>query len=98
ELFDGPAVLGRRIAFMRGQTIRRKDLVPNAHARVAVDFRDDGSGGDGVAAGVAFDESALRQWKFEWDGVGEQEIGSGSEPAHREAHGQTGAREGVVGM
>src|SRR6202041_568084 len=98
ELFNGPAVLGRRVAFVRGQTVGGKNLVPNAHAGVAVNLRNNGRGGDGVAAGIAFDEGALRQGKIEGDGVGEQEVRSGREPAHREAHGQARGLVDVDGI
>ena len=60
---------------MRGQAVLGKDLVPHAHAGVAIDLGDDGGGRDGVAARVALDQGTLGQGKVDRNGIDQQEIG-----------------------
>src|SRR5271157_1282749 len=97
ELPDGAAVLSGAVALVRGQAVGREDGVPGAHARVAIDLGDDGCGGDGVAAGVAFDEGALRQREIDGDGIHQQKIGRGGELADGLPHGQAGSLVDVDG-
>ena len=56
---EGFEVVGSGVALMAREAVLRIYGVPLFHASVAMRFGEDGSGGDGNAARVAFDERFL---------------------------------------
>ena len=58
-LAQGFEVIGSGVALMAREAVLRVHGVPLFHASVAMRFGKDGSGGDGNAARVAFDERFL---------------------------------------
>jgi len=58
-LAQGFEVVGSGVALMAREAVLRVHGVPLFHASVAMRFGKDGSGGDGNAARVAFDERFL---------------------------------------
>ena len=73
-LAQGFEVIGSGVALMARETVLRVHGVPPFHASVAMRFGEDGSGGDGNAARVAFDERFLLDENIELHGVDEQII------------------------
>src|SRR5271168_974885 len=67
-------MIGSAVAFVAGKSVLRIDQVPLFHASVAMSFGQDGSGRDGNAARVAFDERLLFDENVELHGVDEQII------------------------
>ena len=88
-LFEGAVVLRRSVALVRGQAIFGEDLVPRAHAGIALHFGQNRCRRDGVAPGVAFDQAALRQGKLQRNRVHQQEIRRGIEAVDRDPHGHS---------
>ncbi len=84
---QGFEMVGSAVAFVAREAVLRVDGVPLLHARVAVRFREDGSGGDGNAAGVAFDQGFLLDQNVELHGVDEQIVWRNSELLERGGHG-----------
>lgn len=58
-LAQGFEVVGSGVALVAREAVLRIHGVPLFHASVAMRFGEDGSGGDGNAARVAFDERFL---------------------------------------
>ena len=52
-------MLGGGVALVGGEAVLGMEEVEVAHEGVAMDFGDDGSGGDGEAEGVAVEEAGL---------------------------------------
>ena len=52
-------MFGRGVALVGGEAVLGVEEVEVAHEGVAMDFGDDGSGGDGEAEGVAVEEAGL---------------------------------------
>jgi hypothetical protein len=86
-LLDGHAVLGSRIAFMRGQAVGGENLIPNPHTRIASHFRKDGRSGNGMAARIAFNQRPLGNGDLERHGIDQDKIGRGSKLRHGHTHG-----------
>jgi hypothetical protein len=84
---QGFEMVGSPVAFVAREAVLRVDGVPLLHARVAVRFREDGSGSDGDAAGVAFDQGFLLDQNVELHGVNEQIVWRNRELLERGGHG-----------
>ena len=69
-------MIGRGITFVRDEIVGGEDLVPACHAFVAMDFGDDGGGGDGAATGVAIDEGKLFYGQVDLHKVNQKIIGN----------------------
>jgi len=67
-------VVGSGVTFVASEAVLRVNGIPLFHARVAMSFGEDGGGGDGNAARVAFDEGLLLDENIELHGVDEQII------------------------
>ena len=80
----------RGVALVARQAILRVDGVPLFHARVPVGFREDGSGGDGYASGIAFDERLLLNQDVELHGINEEVVGWDAEPLQSCGHSLAG--------
>ena len=86
-LAQGFEMVGCAVTLVARQAVLRVDGVPLLHARVAMCFREDGSGGDGDAAGVAFNQGFLLDQDIELHGVNEQIVGLNGELQQRGGHG-----------
>ncbi len=86
-LFESGEMHRRAVALVRGETVFGKLFVQFAHALVAVDLGDDGSGGDGDGQRVAVDDGGLRAGVVEAERVDEQVIWRGREPEDGLRHG-----------
>lgn len=82
-----PQVRGRSISFVPGETVDRVEGVVFAHQAVARHFSEDGSGGDGGAAGIAFHQRHL----IEREGTHRQAVDQNQVGLHA-------GREGVEGL
>ena len=94
-LGEGSAVLGRGVALVRGEAVLGVEEVEVAHEGVAVNFGDDGGGGDGEAEGVAVEEAGLGAGMGQLvqvyvHGVDEQVVGGDGEALDGEEHGEAG--------
>jgi len=92
---EGTSVLGRGVAFVRGETVLGMEEVELAHEAVAMDFRDDGRGGNGEGERVAVVEAGLRAGvrelrEVEQHRVNEQVVGRGGEALDGLEHSETG--------
>ena len=63
---QGTAVIWGGVAFVGDEIVGGEDFVPAGQAFVAVDFGDDGSGGNGAAAGVAIDRVGVALWEVDF--------------------------------
>jgi len=86
EAAEGFHVLGSGIALVLGEAVTGIDSVQFFEARVAMGFGENGSGGDGDAAGVAFDERFLLDENVELHRVNQQIIGNDGELLKRGGH------------
>jgi hypothetical protein len=91
-------VIRRGIAFVASESILRVNRVPLFHACIAMRFGQDGSGSDGNAARVAFDQRFLLDENIELHGVNQQIIGLNSELLERRGHGLTAGLVDVPGI
>ena len=73
-LSEGFEVVGSGITLVARETVLRVDHVPFFHARVAMSFGEDRSGGDRNAARVTLDEGLLFDRNIQLHGVDEQII------------------------
>src|SRR5271154_1436813 len=80
-------VIGRGVALVPSKSVLRVNHVPLFHAGIAMRFGEDGRGGDGNAAGVAFDERILLDEDVELPGVDEQIIRLNGELLQGRSHG-----------
>ena len=60
------------VALVAREAVLRVDGVPLFHTRIPVCFREDGSGGDGDAARVAFNQGFLLDEHVELHGIDEE--------------------------
>ena len=67
-------VVGSGVTFVASEAVLRIHGVPFFHAGVTMSFGENGGGGDGNAARVAFDEGLLLDENIELHGVDEQII------------------------
>jgi len=93
---EGFEVGAGAVAFVAGEAVLGIGLVQFGHDAVAGDFGEDAGGGDGEAAGVAFD-LILSGAGEAGDGqaVDEGEVGKGREGIERPGHGEVGGAEDI---
>jgi hypothetical protein len=92
---EGSAVLGGGIALVGGEAVLGVEEVEVSHEGVAVDFGDDGGGGDGEGERVAVEEAGLGAGvgylgEVEEHGVDEEVVGGEGEALDGEEHGEAG--------
>jgi hypothetical protein len=92
-LLDGAVVVGGGVAFVVGPAIERELAVELEHDVVAVGFGEDGGGGDGHEAGVAFDNALVGKGSFVVEAVAVDEEELWFEPSEMGA-----ARDDAVGV
>ena len=80
-------VIGSGVTFVAGEAVLRVDHIPLFHAGVAMRFGKDGCGGDGNAAGVAFNQRLLLDEDIELHGVNQQIIRLNRELSQSRSHG-----------
>ena len=97
-LAQGFQMVGGGVAFVASQAVRRIDGVPFEHARVAMRLGQDGSGGDGDAAGVSVDQRFLLDEDIELDGVEQEIIGQNRELVERGGHGLAAGLINIPGV
>ena len=88
-LLERAHMFRRVVSFVPRQAVLGIDVVPDAHAGVAFDFRDDGSRGDRMAPRVAVNQRVLRDDEIERHCVDQQKIRSGYQFLNGEPHRQT---------
>ena len=88
----------RGVSFVARESVLRIDRVPFFHASVAVRFGEDGSGGDGNAARVAFDKRFLLDQHIKFHGVDEEIVGRNRELLKGGGHGLAGGLINVPGV
>lgn len=88
----------RSVAFVAREAILRINGVPLFHAGVAVGLSEDGRGGDGDTARVAFDQRLLLDQNIEFHGVDEEVVRRDSETLKRSGHGLTGSLIDIPGV
>jgi len=81
---------GSGVALVRGEAVLRVLEVEFAAEGVAVDFGDDGGGGDGEAECVAVDELGLGAGRVDDHGVDEEVVGCDAELLDGGEHGHAG--------
>ncbi len=89
-LAEGAAVLWRGVALMGGEPVLRVESVQLAHERIAVNFGNDGGGGDGEGERVAVEEPGLGAGVVDAQGVDEEVIGRAGKSVDRGEHGEAG--------
>ena len=90
---EGSAVLGCGVTLVGGEAVLGMEVVEVAHEGVAVDFGDDGGGGDGEREGVAVEQAGLgagmgELGEIEAHGVDEEVVGGDGELLDGEEHGE----------
>ncbi len=97
-LAEGVQVIGGGVSFMASQAVLRIDGVPLGHARIAVRFSEDGSGGDGDTAGISVDDGFLLDEHVEFDGVEEQIVRDNGKLAQSGGHGLAAGLINIPGV
>src|SRR5438309_520310 len=98
ETTEGFEVNGSAVTFVLGETIAGEIGVEFIEARIAVSFSKDGSGGDGNAARVAFDERFLFDENVELHGVDQEIVGNDGKLLERGGHGLAAGLIDVPGV
>ena len=97
-LAQGFQMIGGGVTFMPAQAVLGVHCVPLLHARVAMGFGQDGSSGDGDAAGISVDQGFLFDQNIEFDGVQQQVIGQDRELIERCGHGLAAGLVNIPGV
>src|SRR4029077_1060453 len=88
-LAQGGEVVGSAVPLVGGETVGRVDGIPVAEHAVALDFGEDGGGGNGCGESVAVNDGALGKGAVEADRVNQQIIRGRRELENGIAHGDT---------
>ena len=84
-----------RVAPIVSEIVNGVTLMIRLHQQIAIDLRHDGSGGDGDASAIAFDQRNLRHLdRLEPHGVEEEDVGTNGKVFDRMRHGElAGAKD-----
>ena len=92
-------VLGGGVALVVSEAVVGVEGVVHGHDVVAVDFGDDGRGGDGDGEGVAVGDAVVRDVDFrQGEGVDEGVLGDGREGGEGFGHGEAAGRGDAKGV